>query len=233
MKTKVFEVGGSIRDSFLNISNKDRDFVVMAKSYNDMKEWILSKNGKIFLENENFFTIRCNLPEIGAADFVLGRKESHYSDNRRPDKVEVAKTIKEELSRRDFTINAIAKDIETGEIVDPFGGREDIENGLIRCVGSPWDRFEEDSLRIMRGLRFFITKNLWLHGDVSEAMKDDNLVALLSKVSAERIREELFKCFSFDTLKTLNALNEFEGIRDMIFDRERFGIWLKPTREIS
>ncbi|WP_256204419.1 hypothetical protein [Planococcus faecalis] len=81
------------------------------------------------------------------------RTESGYSDNRRPDSVEFVLSLKEDLRRRDFTINAMAM-TENQEIIDPFGGQEDLQNQIIRAVGNPDERFEEDALRMLRAIRF-------------------------------------------------------------------------------
>ena len=82
------------------------------------------------------------------------RTEADYSDGRHPDSVNYAATIQEDLSRRDFTMNAMAASLDDGSIVDPFGGQDDIQNKIIRTVGNPLDRFDEDGLRPVRAIRF-------------------------------------------------------------------------------
>ena len=114
-----------------------------------------------------FLTIRAQVPASEAkllartkvADFVLCRKDSASGDGRRPDSVEPG-TVLDDLARRDFTMNAIARDVQTGEVLDPHGGREDIKWKTLRFVGDPMTRIREDGLRVLRGLRFMITKGL-------------------------------------------------------------------------
>jgi tRNA nucleotidyltransferase/poly(A) polymerase len=228
--TKFFQVGGSVRDELLGLKSKDIDFAVEAPSFDAMRQAIVERGGEIYLETPQYFTIRANVPGLGAADYVLCRKDGNYSDGRRPDSVEVG-TLHDDLSRRDFTVNAIAKD-EQGNLIDPFGGIQDLAVRNLVTVGNPKDRFTEDSLRMLRAIRFSVTKNLSISVGVWRALEDYQLVRLLDNVSSERIREELFKCFHFDTLTTLRYLTScFPLIGNTVLDKDRFGIWLKPTTE--
>ena len=118
------------------------------------------------------------------------RKESTYSDGRHPDAVSFSKNINDDLSRRDFTSNAIAYSPSAG-IVDPFGGIADIENKILRCVGNPVERFEEDSLRILRGLRFASVLGFSIDKATEEAMYSCR--ELINIVSPERIFTEISK----------------------------------------
>lgn len=118
------------------------------------------------------------------------RVDGDYSDSRRPDSVEFTPDITQDLARRDFTMNAIAMDIR-GNIVDPFGGRGDIERALIRCVGEPEKRFTEDALRIMRGIRFASQLGFGIEEKTAQAIID--MRGRLSIISRERVREELDK----------------------------------------
>lgn len=223
---KMYAIGGSVRDKLIDPTSKpkDLDFAVVASSYEAMKEEILSRGGTIYQEKPEFFTIKAKIPNLGNADFVLARKEGPYSDGRRPDFVEVG-TLLDDLSRREFTICAIAQDTETGEIIDPFDGQKDIQNKLLRCVGNTRDRFTEDSLRLIRAMRFHITKGFFLHGDIQMALQNRNLIDLLDNISVERIYEELRKCFEHDTRATFIFLTNHWRLRDHIFDR---GIRLIP-----
>lgn len=118
------------------------------------------------------------------------RSESEYSDHRHPDKVEFVRNITEDLARRDFTINAMAVS-RTGEIVDPFGGMADIEEGIIRAVGNPTTRFEEDALRIMRAVRFAAQLGFKIERETRIAMEEK--AHLLKEISAERVYAEFKK----------------------------------------
>lgn len=121
---KFYQVGGSVRDSFIGLKSKDIDYAVEAPSFDAMREAIKERGGEIFLETPQFLTIRANVPGMGACDYVLCRKDGEYVDGRRPETV-TAGTILDDLARRDFTMNAIAI-AEDGTILDPFDGRKDI-----------------------------------------------------------------------------------------------------------
>lgn len=227
---QVYLVGGAVRDSFLGVDSKDKDYVVIAPSYEDMKAHLATLGAKIYVENPEYFTIRCKVEGLGDADFVLGRKDGCYSDGRRPDEVVICDTIEEELGRRDFRMNAIAKNVDTGEIIDPFNGVADIENGLIECVGEPMARFTEDYLRMLRALRFAITKNFEISHGIAQCLNNYQLVKnLRTNVSKERIREEMFRCFKYNTWETLDVLTKFPVVRDCLF--YDMALWLKPTLE--
>jgi tRNA nucleotidyltransferase (CCA-adding enzyme) len=138
---ELYEVGGCVRDSLLGIDSKDIDFTVIAPSYEDMREFLTDAGFEIFLETPEYFTIRARFPKVvthdaiptrfvrtkklPTADFVLARKEGAYSDGRRPDEVQMG-TLLDDLSRRDFTMNAMARDRD-GRLIDPFGGQQDVK----------------------------------------------------------------------------------------------------------
>lgn len=225
---RIFEVGGCVRDEILGVPSNDVDFAMEAPSFQAMKDYMESKNFKIFLETPEFFTIRARFPTNNlVADFVLCRKESGYSNNRHPDLVEPG-TIYDDLSRRDFTINAIAKSLESGEFLDPHNGIEDLKNRILRTVGDPRDRFNEDSLRILRALRFSITKSLVIDPSIWQALKYFN-PEILASVSTERKREELTKMFKADSLASIRLINKLpDGLQSAIFENN---LWLKATLE--
>jgi|WetSurMetagenome_2_1015567.scaffolds.fasta_scaffold227696_2 tRNA nucleotidyltransferase (CCA-adding enzyme) len=225
---KIYKVGGAVRDQFLNRPNKDVDFAVEAESYDAMKEYILANGGKIYLETPEFLTIRGKMPNLGDADFVLCRKDGQYSDGRRPDTV-VPGTIMDDLSRREITINAMAVDVETGDVLDPFNGRADIENKLLRAVGDAEKRFNEDPLRLLRAMRFSVTLEFALHEDLIKLLSDPKMSKrMMATVSQDRIREELDKMFKADTLLTLKTLEQFPSVRDAVFGGN---LWLNVTNE--
>lgn len=228
---KYYKVGGCVRDEILNMFHgtnykiKDIDFSVEASSYLEMKEDIISRGGQIFLEKPEYFTIRAAVPRMGACDFVLCRKDGVYYDGRRPDSVSVG-TIYDDLSRRDFTMNAIAED-EDGNIIDPFSGVSDIKNLHIKCVGLTQFRFQEDYLRMLRAIRFSITKNMEMSSEIVEYISKNQ--AQLLKIAIERVYEELRKCYTADTVatnKALMRLNMFETIFS------NTGLRLEPTLKV-
>ena len=222
---RIYQVGGSVRDKFLGVPSKDIDYAVETESYENMRDYILSR-GKIYLETPQYFTIRAHVDGLGDADFVLCRKDGEYFDGRRPDTVEVG-TLADDLARRDFTMNAIAIDIETNLMIDPYSGHLDLQEGIIRCVGDPHARFSEDALRILRALRFSITKHMIIHHSVETVFGDRDLLDLLdNKISWERKKDEMFKMFKYDTLRTIRLLNRYPTIMELLLDKT---LWLEPT----
>lgn len=239
MAVKLFEVGGCVRDEILGIPSKDIDFACEADGgWDEMRQWLLDHGFTIFLETPEFLTIRAHFPKgqlfagqdmsRHTADFVLCRSDGTYSDGRRPDTVTPG-TIFDDLRRRDFTVNAIAKG-EGGTFIDPHDGIEDIATMTLRCVGNAEERITEDALRALRAIRFRITKGFRWDDELRRVMTSQWLPRQLGTISVERIREELFKCFKADTPMTLDILcHELPPeFRDAVFAN---GLWLRPTLE--
>jgi tRNA nucleotidyltransferase (CCA-adding enzyme) len=222
---KLYRVGGCVRDKILGVKSKDIDFSVEAPSFDAMRDEIVRRGGEIFLEKPEYLTIRARVPELGAADFVLCRKDGDYIDGRRPEDVEPG-TLMDDLSRRDFTMNAIAED-EDGRLIDPFSGQLDMILKVIHCVGNTRERFEEDYLRMLRALRFSITKSMGLSLEIRLCLQSD-MADKIADVAEERVREEMLKCFRADTMRTLQLLEEFPLVKGAVFSGK---LWLKPTME--
>ncbi len=222
---RIFQVGGSVRDEILGGQSKDIDYAVEAPSFEDMRKLIEDRGGKIFLESPEYFTIRANVPNMGVCDFVLCRKDGTYSDGRHPDSVEVG-TIHDDLARRDFTMNAIAKD-ENGCYLDPYRGIDDIKTRIIRCVGFPAQRFNEDALRMLRAIRFSVVLGFQIHIDIQSLLQQKAWVDKLRTVSVERIREELHKMFKTNTYHSILTLASYQELSAFIF--QKTDIWLDPT----
>jgi tRNA nucleotidyltransferase (CCA-adding enzyme) len=228
MTPKFYLVGGAVRDQLLGLTPKDKDFAVEAESYAAMKQAIVDRGGKIFLEKPEFLTIRANIPELGATDYVLCRKDGAYSDGRHPDTVEIG-SILDDLARRDFTVNAMALS-ENSVLVDPHGGQDDLKVRKLRCVGNIWDRFTEDGLRILRALRFIITKDFNPDGSIHMALSDSAFFkSRLDKIPMERIQQEVLRCFKHDTALTLSHFKYYSELAGYLFTRGP--MWLKPTLE--
>jgi tRNA nucleotidyltransferase (CCA-adding enzyme) len=121
------------------------------------------------------------------------RGDGVYTDGRRPDKVEFVDDITADLARRDFTVNAIALDPVDGHLIDPFGGRSDLEAHVLRAVGRPEDRFAEDGLRVLRAARFSATLECSIDPDTERAMGAPRSLDTFRRVSAERVRDEWLK----------------------------------------
>jgi tRNA nucleotidyltransferase (CCA-adding enzyme) len=232
MTITMFEVGGCVRDSLLGLDPKDIDFAVEAESFDVMREHLINEGFEIFREEPHFLTIRARFPRdhsgfaSTAADFVLCRSDGDYSDGRRPDNVSIG-NLAADLSRRDFTVNAIARGLD-GNLIDPHGGQKDIEKRLIRCVGSTKDRLTEDALRALRAIRFSITKDFYIDHEILEALNSAWLPPLVAKVSKERRVEELKKCFKTDVLRTIRFISD-DISRDMQEAIFSGGIWLDPV----
>lgn len=223
--TRFYTVGGFVRDKLLGKVSKDIDFSVEAASYEAMREAIIARGCDIKVDKPEFVTIRAVDPKLGGVDFVLCRKDGTYSvDGRRPDFIEVG-TLADDLARRDFTVNAMAED-EGGNIIDPHGGQRDLAAKLLRCVGNTDKRMREDSLRMLRALRFSLTKGFDLAPELASFMQNQDNVDLLHNISIERVREELLRCFDFDTLETLRMFDAFWRVRNHIFSRN---LKLTPT----
>lgn len=234
---EMYLVGGCVRDEILGVKSHDIDFSVVLSPDEipssgllvtpvnpfDVMVANLTRDGfEIFLESRDFLTARGRFPKHHpiypgeAADFVLARKEGTYSDGRRPDSVEVG-TLHDDLARRDFTCNAIARDM-AGNFIDPFGGRQDIERGLIAPVGSAFERLTEDALRAVRALRFSVTKDMRIDTEIEWAMQSMAVLdAIKAKISDERIQVELSKMFRFDTVKSLLTLQRFPALTAAMF----------------
>jgi tRNA nucleotidyltransferase/poly(A) polymerase len=199
-----------------------------------MKAWIEFQGFEIFVETPQYMTIRARAskPFIFAGmdmsgrtfDFVLCRTDGEYSDGRRPDSVEVA-NLMTDLSRRDFTMNAMAMG-EDGVIIDPFNGKDAIEFKEIRLVGGP-DRLREDPLRMLRAIRFSLQLGFYLDDEIWAFLANGYNTSLLEKVDENRIRDELTKCFKLDTYETLKTLQGLHHIEHYIFNIT--DIWLLPT----
>jgi putative nucleotidyltransferase with HDIG domain len=142
------------------------------------------------------------------------RTESGYSDGRRPDEIRYAATIEEDLSRRDFTMNAIALALPDGKITDPYGGETDIKSGIIRCVGNPAERFGEDGLRPLRAVRFAAQLGFTVEEGTLAAIP--GALDITAKVSPERVRDELDRIVLSPKPSTAFLLMEKTGLLRLI-----------------
>lgn len=236
-KFKEYLVGGAVRDMILGCSNKDLDYVFVFEDldenqtaeecFNDMYQNI-QERGEIFLSTPSCYTIRYkDKTTKEVKDVVMARKEIGYVEGTRTPIV-VPGTLYDDLLRRDFTVNAMAKD-DDGSIIDPFNGMRDLKDGILKTPLTTKDTFNDDPLRILRAIRFSITKGFTIPATMALTMESYNYEGKMGVVSLERIREELIKCFKHNTIETLKVLNEFPTLRDYIFKNNI--LWLKPTTE--
>ena len=182
----MFSRGGCVRDMLMGIEPHDIDITTNATPDEVKAVFADFHTLDIGIKHGTVTVINDSEP----IEITTYRKESTYSDGRRPDAVTFSRHINDDLSRRDFTSNAIAYSPSVG-IVDPFGGIADIENKILRCVGNPDERFEEDSLRILRGLRFASVLGFSIDKATEEAMYSCR--ELINIVSPERIFTEISK----------------------------------------
>ena len=242
---KIYEVGGCVRDEILGVKSKDIDFTVVLddtnqtvdEGWDQMVSFLKEEGFQIFLETKDCFTVRAKFPvghvnEGLVADFVMARKEVGYVLGTRKPILKLG-SLYDDLIRRDFTVNALAKDMD-GNIIDHFNGVEHLKKGLLVTPLNPMKTMMDDPLRILRALRFSLTKDLEVHTDIMESMKQPDILDKLKKtVSQERIREEITKMMMCDTIKTMKLLVDIDrdyikGFLNIVF---KDTMWLKPTTE--
>lgn len=212
---KIYKVGGCNRDDIMGIKSNDIDYSVEADSYETMKIYI-SQSYKIVYEKPQYYTIKAKDKDNNLYDFVLCRRDGYYTNDRHPENV-IQGNIMDDLSRRDFTMNSIAIDIEDGSIIDPYNGIEDIRKRIIKCTGDTDIRLNEDVLRLIRAFRFHIVLDFEIDEKIIPYFYDINYIKKMESISKERIVSELSKCFTFNTMKTVNTLSKFPLFSDYLF----------------
>lgn len=185
---EAFVVGGCVRDSILGRPVHDYD-ICTPVPVSELQIIFEEKGYSVIPTGIKHGTITVMINDQGY-EITTYRVDGNYSDGRHPDNVEFTSNLIEDLSRRDFTINAMAYNPETG-LVDPFHGFQDICNHFIRCVGNPYHRFNEDGLRIMRAIRFSAQLGFRIDNATRQAI--DELACNLNNISVERINSELVK----------------------------------------
>lgn len=188
---KAYLAGGCVRDSILNGSPKDYDIATDAEP-TEIEDIFYDK--KTLDVGKKFGTIILVLKNR-QVEITTFRADGTYSDGRRPDDVVFSKDIKEDVARRDFTINAMAYNDQEG-LIDLYGGREDLEKKIVRTVGRPDDRFNEDYLRMLRCIRFTTRLNFEIEEETYRSIIKN--AEKISKVSKERIRDEFLKILLSD-----------------------------------
>lgn len=180
---EAYTVGGSVRDMIMNRPTKNWDFTTNATPTEILKVF---KEG---FYNNIFGTVGVPQESGEIYEITTYRTEESYTNRRHPDIVKWGKDLREDLARRDFTINALA--FEGKKLIDPFQGQKDIENKIIRAVGEPQKRFQEDALRLLRAIRIASEIGFLIEEKTFAAIKKN--ASLIKKISGERIREEIFK----------------------------------------
>lgn len=245
---KAYVVGGCVRDSLLGRIPKDFDICTSARP-EVVDELFSSRGYTVFPTGIKHGTVTVDMPD-GNYEVTTFRVDGYYEDGRHPSSVTFVDDLKEDLSRRDFTINAMAWSPDEG-LVDPFGGRFDLQAGVVRCVGNPRDRFDEDGLRILRAIRFAATYQFRVHEDTRRAITSYPNIWDTGAISVERVTSELSKILVSPTPG--KYLHEFYGLFRSVIpemsgmlgcaqsDRHRHDVWehtltvldtVRPTLEL-
>jgi tRNA nucleotidyltransferase (CCA-adding enzyme) len=203
---EAYLVGGSVRDLCLGEIPKDFDLCTNATPP-EIERVFAEMPHKTYGKQHGTVGV---LFEKSWVEITTYRKDGDYSDHRRPDAVLFTQSLEEDLCRRDFTINAMAMDI-SGNLIDFYGGEEDLKNKILRCVGIPHQRFDEDALRILRALRFASRLGFAIEEQTSDAIHRH--AYLLKEIAVERIREELKGILTGEHAhKTLSDYDDVFGI---------------------
>ena len=206
---KAYAVGGCVRDAIMG--RKVSDFDITTSALPEQVEEVLSSNGIKFIETGLRHGTVTALIEHIPYEITTFRKDGDYLDNRHPDSVLFVDDIKEDLSRRDFTINAIAYNEQEG-FIDLFGGSQDIKRKVIKTVGNADERFNEDALRIMRALRFASRLSFDIEEETKRSIFRNK--ELLKNIAVERILVELKKLLLGDNC--VNILNDYKEVISVI-----------------
>ena len=208
---QAFAVGGCVRDILIGRKPKDWDITTNARP-----EEILNLFPDSLYENDfgtvSVFPKNVSETALSMVEVTPYRTESNYTDKRHPDKVEFGKSLEEDLARRDFTINSLALNVRTDEIIDLFKGKKDFKEGLVRAVGNAEERFSEDALRIMRAFRFAAELGFSIEEETKNAIKKK--AKLLRFIAKERIRDEFSKIILSPTpSEILNIMHDLDVLK--------------------
>jgi tRNA nucleotidyltransferase (CCA-adding enzyme) len=218
---EAYIVGGCVRDSLLGRSPKDFDITTNCVPEDVIN--IFNETHKVIPTGLKHGTVTIIGDGGIPYEITTYRIDGQYLDNRHPEKVEFTSSLNDDLSRRDFTINALAYNNEDG-MVDCFGGISDLKNKIIKCVGKASDRFNEDALRMLRAIRFEAQLNFKLDGEISDSIP--NLSDNIKNISIERIREEFNKIIIADGFK----IRELENLGLLKHFIPEFGICLRTKQ---
>ena len=242
IKATLFEVGGCVRDEILGVHTNDIDFTFVLDDLNQsvesgfqsMTQFLKDNKFPIFLSTPDCFTIRAKFPKGHqhqglVADFVMARKEVGVIPGTRKPILELG-TLEDDLMRRDFTVNALAKN-ENGRIIDLFDGVHHLNEGVLITPLDPVQTFMDDPLRMIRALRFSITKDLHISDPVWNAIFEPGLIDKLDEVvSQERIQVEITKMMKHDTIKSLRLLHQIDILEPRLLQIIFKGqMWLMPS----
>lgn len=227
---EVYLVGGCVRD--LMLGNTPKDWDVTTNAHPDQIQALFPQTfynnifGTVGVVNEEATDATVQVVEV-----TPYRKDGTYSDARRPDQVEFGVSLDDDLARRDFTVNAIALDVSKGHIVDPYKGQADLASKILRAVGNPAERFQEDALRMLRGVRLGAELGFGIEQHTFEAIAAHG--EQLSKISRERIRDELTKIvMSKRPMEAMVHMKHLNILRYVVPDLER-GVGIEQNQAHS
>ena len=201
-------VGGCVRDLLLNRTPKDWDVTTNANP-----EQIQELFEETFYENDYGTVGVVNDTEnesLKVVEITPYRLETTYSDARRPDSVQFSQNLKDDLKRRDFTMNAIAYSVSKGELTDPYNGQDDLKSRSIMAVGDPHERFEEDALRMLRAIRLSAELHFTIESKTAGAIA--KYASQLEKIAKERIRDEFLRILASDNPMHALVISEKLGL---------------------
>lgn len=224
---EAYLVGGCVRDLILHEKPKDWDITTNAKPENIeslfLKTIYENKFGTVAVINKDVSDETLRVIEI-----TPYRIEGKYSDKRHPDSISFTNNLEDDLKRRDFTINAMAMNPVTGEIIDLFNGQKDLKKGMIRTVGRPEDRFNEDALRMIRAVRFAAELGFKVNHETKESIKKH--ARLLDKIAKERIKDEFVKIIMSDRPKQGVELMKEAGVLKYIAPELEEGVGVEQNK---
>ena len=206
----AYIVGGCVRDKLLGLHPHDYDITTSAEP-EEIKR--VFKDFKTILIGEEFGTVGVLMNET-LYEVTTFRIDGKYLNFRKPENVTFSKSLREDLKRRDFTINAMAMD-SSGELYDPFGGKKDLDDKVLRAVGSPHERIKEDAIRILRAIRFAGRFDFYIEDELFDAISFER--KLLKKISPERIFDEFSKMITSERPSYYLLLMDETGVLDVIF----------------
>lgn len=208
---ELYAVGGCLRDLLLDTPAKDYDFT--CKNSPDEIEYKLRGVGKrVYTVGKRFGTIGFKDEYLQMVEITTFRTEKYKIEDRKPF-VEFNTTLENDLGRRDFTINAMALGSD-GKLIDIFNGKEDLENHLIKCVGDPFERFNEDPLRMLRSVRFAVQLDFSIDNETGDAISQKSV--LLLSVSKQRIINEIDKMFQCNILVSIALLHKYNLLQVLL-----------------
>jgi tRNA nucleotidyltransferase (CCA-adding enzyme) len=216
--SEFYLVGGAVRDQLLNRPYKDLDYTVVGfDTYRGLVNHLIDEGYNVVHEYEDKYTVRAQSPEGDWNDYVWARRDAEYVDGVLY-RVE-AGSLYDDLARRDFTVNAMARNCDSGELIDLFQGQYDLERRVIRSVGDPVERFLEDPRRLTRAIRFSVQLGFSIAGETKDAFFNKNVLELFGKPKfTDKIKEELNKALRIDTYATLQLLHQLPMLLEIITD---------------